>query len=222
MKKILIIAGILTTLVLTLSILTIKVKVVCKSQTGVCPESLNNKIQNLNNKKLVTLNRQIKKILANNYLVNEYSIRFKLPNIYIIDLIAREPVFALKDMDTQKIALVSSEGKILAFSNNSYVPIVGVELNSELVEGSNVGEINLFALRLTDGVNKMYQIKSSQIQNNSLLVELRSQIRVLFPLDGEIDVLLGSLRLIYSKVEGDNSLSNYREIDLRYKNPVIR
>jgi len=221
-KKILIIAGILTTLVLTLSILTIKVKVVCKSQTGVCPESLNNKIQNLNNKKLVTLNRQIKKILANNYLVNEYSIRFKLPNIYIIDLIAREPVFALKDMDTQKIALVSSEGKILAFSNNSYVPIVGVELNSELVEGSNVGEINLFALRLTDGVNKMYQIKSSQIQNNSLLVELRSQIRVLFPLDGEIDVLLGSLRLIYSKVEGDNSLSNYREIDLRYKNPVIR
>jgi hypothetical protein len=55
-----------------------------------------------------------------------------------------------------------------------------------------------------------------------LLVELPGQIRVIFPLEGDSDILLGGLRLIYSKIKEDGNLAGYSQIDMRYKNPVLR
>jgi hypothetical protein len=63
----------------------------------------------------------------------------------------------------------------------------------------------------------MYQISKGEIDGNSLVVELPTAVRVIFPLDGtkDKDVLLGSLRLIYSEVTD-------KEIDLRFKNALLR
>jgi hypothetical protein len=68
----------------------------------------------------------------------------------------------------------------------------------------------------------MYQVGQSSIQDGSLLVELPGQIRVIFPLEGDSEILLGSLRLIYSKVREDGNLAGYSQIDLRFTNPVLR
>ena len=74
----------------------------------------------------------------------------------------------------------------------------------------------------------MYQINIGEIINDSLVIELDSGTKVLFPLEGDKQILLGALRLIDSKVttEGEE-LSGVdgqvvETIDLRYKNPVLR
>jgi hypothetical protein len=69
----------------------------------------------------------------------------------------------------------------------------------------------------------MYQIDTGEVQNDTLLVELPGQIRVILPLeDADSQLLLGSLRLIYSTIEGGTNKNLYKEIDMRYKNPVLR
>jgi hypothetical protein len=68
----------------------------------------------------------------------------------------------------------------------------------------------------------MYQVRDFTVQDDSLLVELPGQIRVIFPLDGDSQILLGSLRLIYSKIQNEGNPEKYSQIDLRFKNPVLR
>jgi hypothetical protein len=69
----------------------------------------------------------------------------------------------------------------------------------------------------------MYQVGLSEMQNGTLLVELPGQIRVILPLeDADSQLLLGSLRLIYSTIQSGENKNLYDEIDMRYKNPVLR
>jgi hypothetical protein len=53
-----------------------------------------------------------------------------------------------------------------------------------------------------------------------LVVDMGTGFRVIFPLEGDEQVLLGSLRLIYSKIQTSN-LNNYKQVDLRFANPVL-
>ena len=70
-------------------------------------------------------------------------------------------------------------------------------------------------------MNDMYQVNVGNIENDSLLVDITPKVRVIFPLEGDYKVLLGGLRLIYTKITTDYS-GIYSQIDMRYKNPVLR
>ena len=61
----------------------------------------------------------------------------------------------------------------------------------------------------------MYQVNKGEMINSGLVVELPTRVRVILPLEGSVEILLGSLRLIYSQVTD-------KEIDLRFKNPILR
>ena len=132
-----------------------------------------------------------------------------------------KPVFALKDAGGSSIVLVDKDGKVLSGTGGTALPVV--EISGGLPkEGQNVGTADLFALNLAGGVNQMYQVRESLLQDNTLLVELPGQIRVIFPIEGDVGVLLGSLRLIYSKIQSDGNPNGYTQIDLRFVNPVLR
>ncbi|KKT32237.1 MAG: hypothetical protein UW20_C0020G0007 [Candidatus Woesebacteria bacterium GW2011_GWB1_44_11] len=104
---------------------------------------------------------------------------------------------------------------------DSALPVITLE--EELPDtGQSISQVNLFALDLAVGTYQMYQIRESEVRDGSLLVELPGQIRVIFPLEGDSEILLGSLRLIYSKLREDGNLAGYSQIDLRYRNPVLR
>ena len=88
--------------------------------------------------------------------------------------------------------------------------------------GQKVSDNDLFALKIIQGMDEMYQVTTGTIQNDTLTVDLTSGIRVLFPLEGsDPDILLGGVRLIYTKIT-TNYPGMYKEIDMRYKNPVLR
>lgn len=200
----------------------IKVQIVCKSQLGGCPAEIDENLRKLDGKSIFVAKRQIKKELKSYFLMSEYSTQFKLPNILRVNLIVKKPIFAIRNISTNTYGLVNKDGIVLAQSNTNSLPVVFVKEATPMV-GQTVSSSDLFALNLIDGVFKMYQIGSGFVEERTLLVELPGGVRVIFPLEGaDRDLLLGSLRLIYPNVQNDSGGSNYSQIDLRYKNPILR
>jgi hypothetical protein len=199
----------------------IKVRIDCKSQYGDCPDEINAKLQMLNVKSLYSARKNASKIFKNDFLVSDFSLQYKIPNILHAELLVKKPVAAFGDSTSGSIILVDKDGIALSTASDSALPVVTVTGNLPKI-GQYIEDSNLFALNLATGIYQMYQIGESQVQDDSLLVELPGQIRVIFPLEGDTQVLLGSLRLIYSKIQSDGNLSKYSQIDLRFKNPVLR
>lgn len=223
MKKI-ILPAILSLLVLIIILpgYLIPAKITCKNQYNECPYEVVSKIAYLNNKKIGYAKRHLEKELSSNFLVSAYTIQFKLPNILEIDLVVKKSIFALKDRISGYYALVDSEGTVLAISESTQLPVVMVNGNLPDV-GSKVCDSYFLALNLLNGVNKMYQINTGTIEADTLLVDLPGGIRVIFPLaEADRDLLLGSLRLIYSNIQNTDGKQAYSQIDLRYENPVLR
>lgn len=201
--------------------LSIKVRVVCNSQFGECPATILEKLNSLNGKNLINAKNGVKKYLKTDFSVSDYSTQFKIPNILEVEILVKKAVIAFKNNASDLVILADAEGKILSVVDNSVLPLIVMDGNLPGV-GQNLENADLFALNLARGLNQMYQINTFTITDASLLVELPGQIRVIFPLEGDKNSLLGSLRLIYSKIQEDGNLAGYSQIDLRYRNPVLR
>ena len=222
MKKIFLTA--LTAIVLLLALsyqFWIKVKVDCASQYGSCPSDIVTILKQNQNKSLFAAKRNIKKLFSKNLTISEYAFQYRVPNTLLVNLVVKKPSFSVLDLSTSKHIFVDYDGNILEIGQSSVLPEVRVQ-NQISTLGSKVGQEILFALRLQKGVYDMYQTKQGSIDDNGLVVVLPSQIKVIFPLQGDVDLLLGSLRLIYSKLENSSEISKFSEIDLRFKNPVLR
>jgi hypothetical protein len=199
----------------------VKVKVDCKSQYGACPQQIKDKLLSLDGQSLFFARKNINNFLKKEFLVSDYSLQFKIPNILHTELLVKKPVIAFKNVKSDSLSLVDGEGKILFTTASSALPVINI--TTELPkEGENIGNTNLFALNLAMGVYQMYQVRDFLIQESSLLVELPGQFRVIFPLDGDVRILLGSLSLIYSNIQTEGNPSNFSQVDLRFTNPVLR
>lgn len=223
MKKILIPSGILLLfLAIFISRFFIKIKVECRSQYGGCPKEVTDGMLPLNGKSISYAERTLKKELKSNFFISTFSIQFKLPNILRIDLLIKKPVFVLKNSNSGLLALIDADGGVLSYSNQTDLPIVITPEELPKV-GEEVKNTDLLALKLMDGVYQMYQTGTGNIEVDTLLVDIPMGVRVIFPLvDADKDLLLGSLRLIYSNIRGGEENAPYSQIDLRYNNPVLR
>jgi len=190
----------------------IKVKIECQSQFGECPETLLSKINNIKPKNLQQTKSEVSKILKKDLLVLDSAMQYKLPATLLVNIIVKKPAFAIKDNSTGKIFTVDSEGKILSEVASTSLPLI--------IQNDQIP--NLFALKLILGVYQMYQVGYGTITNDALVVDMPTGLRVIFPLRSEdSEILLGGLRLIYAKVTTDYP-GVYSQIDMRYKNPVLR
>ena len=222
-KKILIVF--LTLLIITILVgtvfasLLIKVKKIeCNSQYSVCSKEINEQISKYEGKSLFLVKRKIKHFLSSEKSVTGYTFQYQFPNTLKIDLLIQKPSFCIKTPD--KYLLISDSGQILSESNECNLP----KVNSETVNkniGDNIDDLNLFALKIMQGVYEMYQVSEGKVHENTLTVELNRSLTVLFPVSvSDPAVIIGALRLIITKIESEGS--NFHEIDLRFKNPVLR
>ena len=199
----------------------IKVKVECKSQIGDCPNEVVEKLKVINGKNLLNAKGWVSKVLTGNFLISNYSAQLKLPNILMVNVIVKKPIYAVYDKTQNSYSLVDSSGYVLSVSGASTLPTLVKETVNEKVS-ERIAESDLYALKLIQGINQMYQISIGTIQNDTLVVDMPLGIRVILPLSGyDTQVLLGSLRLIYTKVTTSYD-GVYSQIDMRFKNPVIR
>lgn len=151
----------------------------------------------------------------NTKLIDNYSFRFKLPATLRIDILLKKPKYALLNKNTNEIAVLDNKGTVLEKTDKTNLPYVVTGDNLP-----NVGEVaeskKTFALELLYSIYYLYQVKSGEIVKDSLELSIPKEGKIIFPLEGERDILLGSMKLILSRA------GKFKEIDLRYKNPVIR
>lgn len=192
-------------------------KIECVSQLGACPTDIENGLKATNN---------IKKYLNENTIVNSYQMQFQLPDTLKIFVNIKKPKFAVYDRKTSKFYLADSSGTILSSSDTTTLPAIS-EDSISAQRGGKLNDKELFALNLLEKVNWIYSIKSGNldIDNETISIKINDNITALFPDNGDVDYLVGSLRLIFSRLNGGEEgikMNNISEIDLRFKNPVLR
>ena len=225
-KKILISVGTIGILAspfyLTPRLVTIK-KVTCASQFGPCNSQISSQLDRMSNGKLVLVRDEIQKTLAKNVLVKEYFVQFRFPNEIKVDLLEAKPKYALKDKNNN-ILLIDERGIAITQSSLSSLPTV--EIDGELPEvGEEIDEKLLFAAEIIYDMFSLYGIDKGAIVADSLELYDADGVKILFPLEGDRQVLLGSLVLILSRLNTPDEITKINdvsEIDLRYKNPVLR
>ncbi len=196
-----------------------KVKTDCKSQYGVCPPEIINELKRFDSKKIWEAKSGIKKTLKGNPLVSDFSLQFKLPNTILVNLIVKKAFYAIRDGNSQKIALIGSDGKILAFSEKTTLPLVLAD-HPLGKTGESISSKDFEGVKILSGVFEMYQVETAAETGDSLVIELPAGVRVIFPYSGDPEILLGALRLIYNKIE--NGDKKFSEIDLRFSSPILR
>ncbi len=202
----------------------------CRSQFGPCSDYLSELIARVEDKSLNEVKRDLKKILGDETQVIDFSLRFNLPNKLHVYLIKRKAMVAIRRESLVGFALIDKEGRVIGIEEKTLLPILVVEEESNNLEvGKEVSERVRFGGELLNRMSNFYGAKQALIKDGSFEIKLSQGVQVLFPLEGEIDVLLGSLKLILSrlnseaqdfKIEGEQIYP--RLIDLRFKNPIIR
>lgn len=192
-------------------------KVECQTQYGSCPNEL---ISGVSTKK------EIKKKLDDSILVNSYILQYQIPSILKVSVNIKEPVFAIYSLSNNKYYLIDQSGLILGETQNSSLPYIEKE-NSSIKIGERIIDSDLFLLRLIDKINRLYTIKYGKYltNENSMSVRLPNGVTAFLPERGDVDVLIGSLRVIFSRLNDDEQgikMGDISEIDLRFKNPVLR
>lgn len=203
----------------------IKVKnVECLTQYGDCSKDISETLIQYNGKSLFLAKKKIKLAFGREKSISRYTLQFKFPDTLRVYLLIKKPVFCITN--SNNFLLISDSGAVISKSSECNLPKLTMDSINKNV-GDNIDDSSLYMLKIIQGVYDMYQVKEGTFINNSLTVELKPGLRVIFPMNADSQVgisspeaLLGALRLIYTKIESE--AGNFREIDLRFKNPVLR
>ncbi|MBI4153583.1 hypothetical protein HY503_01115 [Candidatus Woesebacteria bacterium] len=200
-------------------------EVTCRSQFGPCT-LLGDKLSGLSGSSLYDTRREVRYYLSSEDSISDFSIQFKIPDTLEVAIIEKKPKFALKDTASGFFALVDKEGKVLKIVEDSSLPRV-ISADKLPNVGEKVKEEYFFALNIIYNVFASYQARQGRVENNSLVVDIPQGFKVIFPLNGDKDVLLGALRLLIERLNASSKDTRINEtgisqIDLRFKNPVLK
>lgn len=198
--------------------------IICINQYGSCQETLNLKLENLKGKSLEEVKQEVSAIMRQDLFVKEYVLRYEIPDRVVINAISKKAKFVLKSIDKDKLALVDRDGLVLGLGENFTLPRVFISTDYAVV-GEKVSKRELFALNLVSDLYYFYQVKEGEMFEDRLEIYLNDGVKVIFPLEGDRDVMLGGLKVILSGLNQDNKDSRIKkvsEIDLRFKNPVLK
>lgn len=130
----------------------------------------------------------------------------------------------LASRDFDGFVILDKDGNVISIEKGSSLPIINVANGQDIniKPGSKVPDNLFFAEQIERNVFAAYGIKLAILYTDRIEVKVENGPKVIFPTSGEVDVLMGSLSLILSHLNNANSEIRMGEIDLRYKNPVIR
>lgn len=156
--------------------------------------------------------RSLSSSFKENRRVNTYKIRYIMPSTLQVELTEKKEETALKFADD----------RYFVFDNNAVLLGEARETSLPTIQILELPQNNLMVngLKLFSQLKKYYGVTNAKMDKFGLSVSLREAKEVIFPLDGDIDVILGSLEVVLSQL---NRVSQNHTIvvDLRYKNPVV-
>jgi cell division septal protein FtsQ len=202
-------------------------KVSCHSQFGNCNHEISSRLQNVIGGDYYSTKNRIEQILSSIMLVEKYSVQFKLPNILVVDILERKPKYALSSANQEWLALTDKEGVVLGLSDSTNLPTVRV-LGYLPNPGDVVDDEILFASKIVYGTSLQHSVLTAEMGESKLRVALTNGRSIIFPLEGDVELLLGSLNIIIGRLNSSQEeskiekVSEIKIIDLRFKNPVLK
>jgi hypothetical protein len=202
-------------------------KLRCVNQYGRCNEDLIVKLDNIAGNNLYDARKEIKSLLTNDSTITNFSMQYKLPNILLVNVIDKDPKYAISNIDKKSLALVDSRGEVVGFTETKTLP--SLEIDSILPNvGDIISEETHFALKLVYSVRLSSKLTEAKIEKGDLYIVLKNGVKLIFPTGGDVEVLMGSANLILSRLNviGKDTKIDEKEkisvIDLRFDNPVVR
>lgn len=197
--------------------------IICSNQFGSCNTTLNSELSALLGKDIFQAKNDLEKILQNKVYIKNYSIYYKFPDKLEVNIIVRKPKYSI--FNNENYLLIDDEGTVLSLSDSTVLPTI---INAErfLNVGENISPKELFSLKIVYDVQSIYKIKRAVFKQNELEIELADSYKVIFPVEGDREVLVGSLVLILDSLKDSEfrseNMINVQIIDLRFKNPVLK
>lgn len=199
----------------------------CVSQYGPCSQTTEDFLRKEEGKNLFTVKKELLQILKGEATVEESSLNYHIPDIVKVNLVEKKAIDALYSLSQNKYALADKTGLIIRILDDTNLPVVEIEGPLKNV-GEKVDSQESVALEIINLFYNSYFVKKGKLINDSLETYLPDGKKVIFPLDRDTSVLFGSLKLIIDILNSEtkepkieNNLP-VREIDLRFKNPVLR
>ena len=229
MKKRLLLVLLLGALIVGVYFLFRSVKVVniyCKNQYGGCSSDITESLMFARGEQIISAKKKIETVLRDNVLISQYVVRYKLPDTLNVYVIEESPQVAIKESDNT-FSVFTAEGQLIGVLPEVNVPTLLLEDYNPNVKQREYATELLFAL------HQIYGVWFGRIHYDGIVCDVQSH-QVIFPLEGDVDVQLGTLQLLLfqlntggenSKIESaqDESIPMPAQVfDLRYKNPVIR
>ena len=132
-------------------------KIECDSQFGTCTKNYQLGDYNF-------VKKQIEVDLNHDIQVSSYLIQYKIPRTIKVDIIVKEPKYAIKNLSA-KYYLVDKNGIVLEISDESNLPFLVNSSNYTL--GQNISDKDKFALTLLEKVSIINTVSKAEIKRKS-------------------------------------------------------
>lgn len=195
-------------------------KIECFSQIEDCPPDLFQKLQASNGRDYYVVKKYLSDVLNNSFNVSNYLIQYKIPSTVKIDITVKKPKFCIKYAD--KLFEIDKNGLVLGEVVRCDLTVINSNLSVRV--GKEVDSKIKSALLVFEKVDYLYDPNNIRLLDNEFRMDINNKT-VIFPYDSDIDVLVGSIRIVFSRLNDESQaikMDEVHEIDLRFKNVVIR
>jgi hypothetical protein len=198
----------------------------CRSQYGPCSQTFSDKTDSFRGKSISEVKKGLGGYFQSSPFIKEYSFTFRIPDRLIINIIEAKAKFSIGNKASGVYCPVDKDGVCLRIESSTNLPLLEISSNPPNV-GEKVDSGQLFALEIISSLYSSYSVKEGKLVEGRLEVELPDGYTAIFPLEGDREVLLGSLEIILSRLKSSakDSKIDYTtvsKIDLRFKNPVLK
>lgn len=199
-------------------------KINCTTSRSSCPPEHISDLNTLLPGNLHDTKIKIQKKLESDLTVSDYLIQYQVPDSIKVDVVFKTPKYAIKTNDGSYY-LVDKNGSVVKKSSETGLPFLSADEKTNFEIGNGVSKNYYTALQIIQKVAWLYSIDKTLINENELDVYLKDGLLVRFSLDLDVDVSVGSLRLVFSRLNDESrgiKMSDIKEIDLRFKNAILR
>ena len=223
--SVIILISFITTLCV-IAIYSIKVhEIVCISQFYSCNDNLRKNIDLIDKSNLVKTRGDLVVLLRKEATVKNFSFQYQLDGKLILHINERESKYCISNnvnsyfADELGIVIKIVKGAGLdCIQNIKSVYKIKDSLNNE----------DLLSEKIFYKLRSLSTIKSGFIEEKKFVIEYKDGIKLIFPLEGQTDALIGKAYYTISQFGKinqyiiENGFGGISEVDFRYNNPVIR
>lgn len=193
----------------------------CKSQYGPCTAEEISSLEKFKGGNMVMFNtKPVVDKLKHDFMNRKVVVQKVFPNTIIVTLEKRKAVVAFATLSGDGYFLLDRDGVVVEFVKTTNLPYISAPELPGLVVGHEAEDKFRRAASITYLVFRSQGVKQVKLENSTIVAQLQSGLRVIFPLEGDPQVLMGALQLILARSRMMDKLP--KEIDLRYSKPVLR